>query len=410
MNAEILAIGTELLLGDILNTNAQFISKQLASLGIGVYYQTVVGDNPDRILTAFKNAFERADLVITTGGLGPTDDDLTKEMAAKYFGREMVLDEGSVEHLKKYFAKNFDKMPQTNYKQAYIPKDSNTIYNCNGTAPGCMIEENGKILIMLPGPPNENVPMFENEVKPILKSKQELTFVSKSLHLCGIGESAAAEKIRDLMNNSSNPTIAPYAKTNEMLFRITASGKDEEEAYNMMQPAVDRIYDDLGDFIYGEDDITLSQAVMNLAAEKNFRIATAESCTGGLLASAFIDSPGASKVFFNGVVTYSNESKVKLLGVSEETLESVGAVSEEVARQMAEGVARISGAEIGLSTTGIAGPDGGTDEKPVGLVYIGISVSGNTIVKKLNLRGDREKIRSRAVTEIITALRLELKK
>lgn len=408
MNAEILAVGTELLLGDILNTNARYLSQQLAALGINVYYQTVVGDNKERLLAAYDAAFSRADLVITTGGLGPTDDDLTKETAAEFFNRKLVCDNESLEKISSYFKGTNKGMPETNKKQAYIPEGAVILKNPNGTAPGCMIEDNGRILIMLPGPPNEAEPMFENEVKPRLKAKQEHTFVSKSLHLCGIGESEAAEKIRDLMLSSSNPTIAPYAKTGEMLFRITASGKDEHEAKAILTPAVDKIYSILGEYIYGEDDITLAEAVMKQIIERGLKISTAESCTGGMVAAGLIDYPGASQAFIDGVVSYSNESKVRLLGVKQQTLESVGAVSEETAREMAEGIARVSDTDIGLATTGIAGPDGGTTDKPVGLVYIAVSIKGKTTVKKLMLKGTRQKIRSRAVTEILDLLRKTL--
>ena len=408
MTAEIMAVGTELLLGDIVNTNAQYLSRQLAGLGIGVYYQSVVGDNPERLLNALETAFGRADLVITTGGLGPTDDDLTKEMGAKFFKREMVLDESCLKTLKDYF-KDKD-MPETNMKQAYIPEGAVVIKNDNGTAPACMIEDNGKTLIMLPGPPNEVVPIFENEVLPILKEKCDKTFVSKELHLSGIGEAAGAEAIRELMQNSQNPTIAPYAKTNEMMFRVTASGENEDECRRIMKPVVDEIYDRLGEYIYGEDNETLVGAVIKLLKSKGMTIATAESCTGGMVASNIVNCSGASTVFVNGMVTYSNESKKRLLGVKPETLEKYGAVSEETAREMCEGVADVSGTNVGLSTTGIAGPDGGTEEKPVGLVYIGVHINGETTVKRLELKGSREKIRSRASTEVIELLRQLLRK
>lgn len=408
MNAEILAVGTELLLGDILNTNAQYLSKQLAQLGISVYYQTVVGDNKERLLNAYKNAFERADIVITTGGLGPTDDDLTKETAAQYFNKKMILDDKSLEIIEQYFKKR-GKMPETNKKQAYIPEGAKILSNTNGTAPGCIIEENGKILIMLPGPPNETVPMFEKSVMPYLKQKQDYTLVSKTLHLSGVGESAAAEKIRKLMQESTNPTIAPYAKTNEMFFRITAKGNSIEEAEKIMQPAIDEIYNKLGEFIYGEDDITLVESVMKEIIKKGMTISVAESCTGGMLMSEIVNFSGISSAFIEGFVTYSNESKIKRLNVKKETIEKYGAVSEQTAIEMAEGVMKNSNTDIGISTTGIAGPDGGTDKKPVGLVFVAVSIKGNTKVKEFNLKGDRQKIRSRIVTETINMLRNELK-
>lgn len=403
MNAEILAVGTELLLGDILNTNAQYLSKQLAQLGIGVYCQTVVGDNRERLLQAYKNAFERADIVITTGGLGPTDDDLTKETGAEYFGLDMVQDETALKTLKSYFKDK--EMPKSNLKQSYVPNGAVVFENHNGTAPGCMIEKGGKCLIMLPGPPYEAEPMFEEYVIPYFKSRQKFVLVSKTVHLCGIGESAAAEMAADLMNENSNPTVAPYAKQNEMLFRITAKGKDGKDAENIMKPVVDEIYGRLGKYIYGEDDTTLEEAVINEAAKKGLTVACAESCTGGMIASRLVDCAGASKVFVDGVVTYSNESKVKRLNVKQKTLDKYGAVSEQVAKEMAEGVVFSSGADIGLSSTGVAGPDGGTEEKPVGLVYIGVCVKGKTVVKKLNLKGGRNKIRARATAEVLCLLR-----
>lgn len=407
MNAEILAVGTELLLGDILNTNAQYLSKQLALLGIGVYYQTVVGDNEDRLYSAYKNAFERADLVITTGGLGPTDDDLTKEIGAKYFNKELILNENWAEKVKCYFKKNHN-MPKTNLKQAYIPEDAIILDNDNGTAPGCIIEENNKILIMLPGPPNECMPMFEKSVIPFLKSKQSDTIQSKVLHLCGIGESAAAEAIRDLMNKSENPTIAPYAKTNEVLLRVTAKAENEESAEKLIEPVVSEIYNILGKYIYGEDNTSIEKAIMEKIIEKGFTISVAESCTGGKIVSKLVNYAGASKVLIEGIVTYSNESKINRLNVKKETLDNFGAVSEQTAKEMAEGIAEISGSNIGISTTGIAGPEGGSEEKPVGLVYIGICINGKTVVKELNLRGNREKIRSRAAIEALNMLRCEI--
>ncbi len=399
MKAEIMAVGTELLLGDILNTNAQYLSRELASLGTEVYYQTVVGDNPERLLKAFSLAFERADMVITTGGLGPTDDDITKEIGGKYFELEMVENEDAIKNVMDYY--NGREMPESNKKQGLIPKGAKVFYNHNGTAPGCMIEKNGKILIMLPGPPYETQPMFEEYVLPFLKEKSGFTIVSKVLHLSGIGESAAAEKIADIMSKSENPTVAPYAKPNEMIFRVSARAENEDNAKDIMKPVVDEIYKRLGDYIYGEDDCTLEEAVVKALEKKGLTAAAAESCTGGLIAGRIIDFPGASKVFIDGVVSYSNESKIKRLGVKSETLNKYGAVSEQTAKEMAEGVKKALSADVGISSTGVAGPDGGTKEKPVGLVYIAVSFNGNTTVKKLNIKGSRNKIRNRVVTEAL---------
>ncbi len=410
MTAEILSIGTEILLGDITNTNAQYLARQLANLGIGVYFQTVVGDNADRLLQTYERAFERADLVITTGGLGPTDDDLTKEIGAQYFGLALKEDAASMQALLERF-RNYsaEAMPESNKKQAFMPEGSTVIKNENGTAPGCMIEQNGKILIMMPGPPNEALPMFENHVLPFLQSRQEATFVSRTLRVSGMGESMAAEKIKHLIDAQQNPTIAPYAKTNEVELRITAKAGNEDEANGMIAPVAEQIYGILGEYIYGEGNMTLEGAVVQMLIENNLTIAVAESCTGGLFTSRLVNVTGVSQVLTEGIVTYSNESKINRLGVKPETLEQFGAVSHEVAIEMAEGIARTSGASIGISTTGVAGPDGGTDEKPVGLVYVGLHMAGETKYKKLSLIGDRDRIRTRTVATLLEWLRTELK-
>lgn len=406
MRAEILAVGTELLLGDILNTNAQFLSKELALMGIDVYFQTVVGDNRERLLQALELAFGRAELVIASGGLGPTADDITKETCAEFFGRGLYLDKDCEIKLKERFKGN--NMPLSNMKQAYMPEGAEILTNPWGTADGCIITENKKTLIILPGPPNELVPLFNSRVKKYLAKMQNKIFISKELHLCGIGESAGAEAVRDLLENE-NPTVAPYAKINEMMFRITACGGSEEECNNLIEPVKAEIYNRLGEYIYGEDKTTLSDAVVGILKEKNLTIATAESCTGGLVAARIVDCAGASAVLMNGVVSYSNESKIKNLGVKEETLQKFGAVSEQTCEEMCRGVARVSNTHIGISTTGVAGPGGGTDEKPVGLVYIGVCIKDKVVIKKLMLKGDRNKIRNRATTEVLNLLRQSLK-
>ena len=408
MNAEILAVGTEILLGDIVNTNAQYLARELADLGIGVYYQTVVGDNPDRLRDTIYKAFSRADLIITTGGLGPTEDDLTKETGAKYFDKELILDEKALNDIKDFFEKTGKKMTENNVKQAYVPKGSTVLYNENGTAPGIIIEENGKILIMLPGPPKETIPMFENQVKPFLKSKQEYTLVSRVLRVAGVGESKMETLVKDIIENSENPTVAPYAKDNEAILRITAKAHNEYEAMELIKPVADEIYNRLGDAIYGEGDTNLESVVAELLINKKMTISTSESCTGGLLAGTLIEYPGISSVFMDGVVSYSNESKMYRLGVKEETLEKYGAVSHETAAEMAKGIAETAGTNIGISTTGIAGPGGGSPEKPVGLVYVGICINGNVKTKEMHFAGTREKIRGRAVYGALNWLRKEL--
>jgi nicotinamide-nucleotide amidase len=408
MKAEILAVGTEILLGDIVNTNSHYISKRLADLGISVYYQTVVGDNEGRLYDAYKLAFERADIVIATGGLGPTKDDLTKEIGAKYFDKELVLHEESLDYIKNFFDRLNRPMSEGNRKQAIFPKGSIILTNPNGTAPGCIIEENNKILIMMPGPPKEMAPMFEDSVVPYLQKFSDGVLVSKVLRVLGLGESAMAERVNDIIDNNTNPTVAPYAKDNEAILRITAKGKTTEEAKELILPIEQEIRNRIGDDIYAEGETTIDAVVGEMLVNRNLTIATAESCTGGLLAGTLINYPGISSVFMEGAITYSNEAKMKRLGVKEDTLEKYGAVSEETAREMAIGIARAACTDIGVSVTGVAGPDGGTEEKPVGLVYIGLYIKGEVKVKRLRMFGDRQKVRNRTVVSTLDWLRREL--
>ncbi|ERI92198.1 competence/damage-inducible protein CinA domain protein [Clostridiales bacterium oral taxon 876 str. F0540] len=408
MKAEILAVGTEILLGDIVNTNAQYLSKRLADLGISVYYQTVVGDNEERLLKAYAQAFERADIVIATGGLGPTKDDLTKETGAKYFNKELVIHDESLEYIEDYFRRLNRTMSEGNKKQALIPEGAAVLPNPNGTAPGCIIEENNKVLIMLPGPPKEMIPMFDNHAVRYLQKFSEGILVSKILRVSGLGESAMAEKVQDIIDKQTNPTVAPYAKDFEAILRITAKANTKEEAEKLIVPMEKEIRERLGDNIYAEGETSLDFVVGEMLVKKNLTIATAESCTGGLLAGTLINYPGISTVFMEGAVTYSNEAKMKRLGVKGETLQKYGAVSEETAREMAIGIARAAGTNIGISVTGIAGPGGGTEEKPVGLVYVGMHINGETKVRKLNMSGDRQKVRNRTVVNILDWLRREL--
>ena len=408
MKAEILAVGTEILLGDIVNTNAQYLAKRLADLGISVYHQSVVGDNPERLLEAYKLAFSRADLVITTGGLGPTKDDLTKEVAFEYFGKQSVIHEDSLKIIEGYFKKMNRPMAESNKKQAYFPVDAVILPNNNGTAPGCIIEEYSKIVALLPGPPREMKPMFEESVVPYLKKFQQGVLVSKVLRVVGVGESTAAEMLEDILDNQTNPTVAPYAKEGEVTFRITAKASCEEEGKKLIGPIEVEICKRLGNNIYGEGDTTLENVVGEMLVNRNLTISTAESCTGGMVAATLINYAGISSVLMEGAVTYSNEAKINRLGVSRDTLDRFGAVSSEVAAEMAQGIAKTAGTNIGLSTTGIAGPGGGSDEKPVGLVYVGLYINGKVKTKKLNLSGNRQKIRERATMQLIDWLRREL--
>lgn len=408
MKAEILSIGTEILLGDIVNTNAQFLSKALADLGIDVYYQSVIGDNEERILKAFKDGFERADIIVTTGGLGPTQDDLTKELAAKYFNKELYLHKPTLEWIKDYLKIKDEEVLESNKKQAYIPEDSIILENKNGTAPGLIINENNKILIILPGPPKEMKAMFNDKVLEYLSDLTGYIIKSKTLRFLGIGESIIAKKVDNIIKDSKNPTVAPYAKDYEAILRITAKDKNEEICNKLIEEKCNEIKDILGEYIYGEDDETIQGVVGKILCEKKLTISTAESCTGGMVAETLISFAGISEVFKEGVITYSNEAKIKRIGVKEETLKEYGAVSKETAKEMAEGVAALANTNIAISTTGIAGPGGGTEEKPVGLVYVGIYINGETIVEKLNLNGNREAIRRKATMNALNILRKEL--
>lgn len=408
MRAEIITVGTEILLGDIVNTNSQYLAKELASIGLDVYYQGTVGDNEPRLYQAFKESLDRSDIVITTGGLGPTGDDITKEVAAKYFNQELVLHNESWQKIEEFF-KRMNIIPtENNKKQAFFPKDSIVLKNNNGTAPGCILKKDNKMIIVLPGPPREMTLMFEESVKPYLLSLTDNTLVSKTLRMFGIGESSLEEEIIDIINEQSNPTVAPYAKEMEVTLRITAKAKSSDEANKLINPVVEKIKSRVGNYIYGEDESTLEETLAKILVEKDLTISVAESCTGGMVSSALIDYPGISSVFMEGCVTYSNEAKMMRLGVNKETLEKYGAVSEQTAKEMAEGIARGFNTNIGLATTGIAGPGGGTDEKPVGLVYMGIYINGSTIVKKYNFNGSRSRIRQRATRTILNDLRLEL--
>jgi len=393
MICEILSVGTELLLGDILNTNSQYLNRRLADLGISVYFNTTVGDNPQRLKKALEIAFSRSDMVIATGGLGPTKDDLTKEVSAEFFGKKLILHEESLNRIKEFFEKRGLPLTEGNIKQAYIIEGSKVIPNDWGTAPGIIYENNGKILILLPGPPREMIPMFETYVVPYLLTLSSETIQSKVLRVCGLGESFMEERIKDLIENQTNPTIAPYAKEGEAILRITAKAKSKEEAEKLIEEVEKEIRKRLGDFIYGEGDITLEEVVVKLLIEKGITIAVAESCTGGMISARIVNVPGVSKVFKEGIIAYSNESKIKRLNISEETLKKYGAVSKECALEMARNVALISGADIGLSSTGIAGPEGETSDKPVGLVYLGLYMNGVENYKELKLSGERNRIR-----------------
>lgn len=396
MNAEILAVGTELLMGQISNTNAQYISSRLPTVGVNVYYHSVVGDNPGRLRECLNTALERSDAVIMTGGLGPTKDDLTKETIADILRLKLVLHEDILDKIKAYFAKTNREMTKNNIKQAYLPENCIVVKNDNGTAPGCIIEKGEKVVIMLPGPPSEMKPMFEETVMPYFGKKSRYRLVSKFLRIFGIGESAMENLIVDLVEKQSNPTIAPYAKEGEVTLRLTAryeNGDGGSGIADIIEPVENEIKRRLGDCVYSTDNRNLEEVAAELLLKNNVTIATAESCTGGMISAKLTDIPGISKIFNRGIVSYSNESKIENLGVKRETLEKYGAVSRETAIEMAEGIRNVAGTDLGLSVTGIAGPDGGTEEKPVGLVYAALADKSGVQVKELRLSGTRGRIR-----------------
>jgi nicotinamide-nucleotide amidase len=394
MNAEILAVGTELLMGQICNTNAQYISQRLPEAGVYVYYHSVVGDNPKRLEECLNIALNRSDVIITTGGLGPTKDDLTKETIARILNRKLVLHQESLNSIKEFFEKIQRPMADSNIKQACMPENSVILKNNKGTAPGCIIEEGSKVLIMLPGPPSEMKPMFEESVMPYFVSRTGSRLVSRYLRIFGIGESSMEEKIIDLIDNQTNPTIAPYAKEGEVTLRITARCSSEEEGERIIEPVINEIKNRIGDFIYSTDNKNLEEVTGEMLIKNNITLSLAESCTGGLIASRLTDIPGISSVFNRAFVTYSNEAKMENCGVNSDTLEKYGAVSRETAVEMAEGVRKAAGTDLGLSVTGIAGPGGGTETKPVGLVYIALADKDKVVCRKLQTTGDRNRIRN----------------
>ena len=400
--AEILCVGTELLLGDIVNTNAAFLSQRLAELGINVYRHTVVGDNQGRLKAALESALESADLVITSGGLGPTYDDLTKETVAEYFGREMKEDKHSLERIESYFKRTGRVMTENNRKQAMMPEGAVVFDNDYGTAPAlalCGGENDSKTVIMLPGPPVEIIPIFKEKVMPYLMERRENVIASRNVHIFGMGESAVENEISEIMKNSKNPTIAPYCKEGEVRLRITASAKSEKEALDICDEAIEKITKtEVGKYIYGIDVESLEKAAIAFLREKGLTVACAESCTGGLISKRITDISGCSDVFIGSCITYANEAKVKLLGVKEETLKKWGAVSEETAREMARGIRNALGTDIGVSVTGIAGPGGGTPEKPVGTVFLGISTKKGEQVRQLSLSSMRSRDYIRCVS------------
>lgn len=406
MTAEIICVGTEILLGNIVNTNAAYLAEKCAFLGISNYYQVVVGDNEERLLEAINTAKKRADVIFLVGGLGPTEDDLTKETAAKAFNVNLVEDEKAKENIITILTKRGRDITNNNFKQALVPEGSTVLYNENGTAPGIIMEAEGKVTVMLPGPPNEFIPMVESQVEPYFMSKEDGdTFYSRVVKIIGVGESAVAEQI-SFLTSMTNPTVATYAKTGEVHVRVTALAKSDQEAKNLVKPVVEKLKDMYGANVYTTYETeTLEESVVHLLARKGYTITTAESCTGGLLSGTIVNAAGASEVFNGGFVTYSNKFKKNFIGVKKTTLEKYGAVSEKVAKEMARGAQKEAKADVAISTTGIAGPDGGSPEKPVGLVYIGCAVKDKVYVEKYNFSGNRAKVRQNTVAAALSMVR-----
>lgn len=405
MNAELIAVGTEILLGEIVNTDAQLISQGLSELGINVFYQTVVGDNPDRLRRVIEEAKERADIIVTTGGLGPTLDDLTKETLAAVFGKKMELHQPSYDRLVDFFNQIGREMTPNNVKQAWLPEGCTVFTNDWGTAPGCAFEADGKHVLMLPGPPRECNPMWKERAMPYLYPLAGGCIVSHNIRVFGLGESNMENILHDKMAEMQNPTIAPYARTSECFARITAKADTTAEAEAMLAPVVAEVAEILGEYVYGIDVDSLEQVVGDGLRAHGLTLAVAESCTGGLLSKRITDLAGASDYYKGGVCSYSNDVKMGVLGVQKETLDTVGAVSAEVAEQMALGVACVLGADVGVGITGIAGPGGGTEEKPVGLVYVSVCKDGVCHTRKMNSSLGRDRVRMQAASTALDLIR-----
>lgn len=408
MIAEIVSVGTELLMGQVVNTDAQFIAQGLAPLGFQVYYHTTVGDNAKRLTAVVHQAVERSDVVVFTGGLGPTDDDLTKETVAAALGLTVEPIPAEVERLTRHFASRGYEFTPNNLKQASFPRRAIILPNAFGTAPGCIMSAENKTAILLPGPPRELFPMFQNHVMPYLEKLSGNKLYSRELRIFGKGESSITYELRDIIENQTNPTVAPYVKTGEVTLRVTALCQTAEEGEALARPMIGEIIARLGDIVYSTMGESLPETCARMLTEDALTLAIAESCTGGLIASEFVAIPGCSKFLLEGCVAYSDEAKMRRLGVKQETLRSYGAVSEPCAREMAEGLRAATGANYALATTGFAGPDGGTEEHPVGTVFIALASHRGTEVKHVRLYGERTRIREIACLHACDLLRRKL--
>jgi nicotinamide-nucleotide amidase len=405
LHGEILSIGTELLLGQIIDTNASFIAERLAGLGVACFYRDTVGDNNDRLDGVLRLAANRADVIVCTGGLGPTGDDITSAAIARVFDAPLEMNEEGKRHIESFFTRFNRPLTDKQYKQALLPRGATIVPNPVGTAPGFILDKGGKTVVALPGPPHEMQPMWIDTVEPYLRRLSGEVIFSRTLRFCGIGEAALETELQDLMEGG-NPTVAPYAKLAEVHIRLTAKAAGEEDAQRIIAPVEEEIRRRTGRYLYGADDETLEVVVGNLLRERGLTLAVAESCTGGLLGGRITNVPGSSHYFLGGVISYSNLLKQTMLDVPAETLREHGAVSEETARALALGIVHATGASLGISITGVAGPGGGTPEKPVGLVYLGIArKNGGAKVLRLTMWGDRATVRNRAVQQALVLLR-----
>ncbi|HZK43605.1 MAG TPA: competence/damage-inducible protein A [Syntrophomonadaceae bacterium] len=410
--AFIISTGTELILGDTLDINASFISQQLELIGIRVLGVSTVGDNERHIKSAFELALKSADIIIASGGLGPTRDDLTKEVVCKTLGLNMKLNELEADKIRSYFASRGREMPESNLKQAMFPDNATILRNLLGTAPGIFLKQDDKTIILLPGPPQEMKKMLIEQVIPLLRSDSNFLgklSVIKTVKVFGLGESQVEKRLSSIIDNLHGCSVALIAKEGEILIRVTAEGQDLEASKTILNEIIDKIEKELGKHVYGFDDDELKSIVAKQLTENNYKIAVAESCTGGLVSKYLTDMPGSSEYLWGSIISYSNMAKIQLLDVSKETLKRFGAVSKETAEEMAKGILKVSGTNLGLAITGIAGPDGGSPEKPVGLVYIALAYDKGIIVEELHSVGNRTGIRVIAAKSSLDLVRRFIK-
>lgn len=412
MQAEIISTGTEIMLGQIPDSNSRYLAEKLSACGIEVIYQTTVGDDPDRLAAAFGQALERAELVVSTGGLGPTQFDLTRGVIAGMLGLPLEIDSGVLAGIERFFHERHREMPENCNRQAHVPRGAIVLPNHRGTAPGLIIRHGRKTIVLLPGPPGEMAPMFEESVLEYLSREgfAREAIVSRIVKVMGLGESLVETMIPGLLRRNGNPAAALLAREGEVLIRLTARAGDREDGLDLIRPWEEKIRQQLGTHVYGVDDDRLEQIVGRMLRERGLTLAVAESCTGGLLGSRITDVPGSSEYFVAGLTCYSNRVKMELLGVKEETLVKYGAVSPDTALEMAAGVCERCGADVGLATTGIAGPGGGTDKKPVGLVYIAVKAPGAVTWRELRVPGERDVVKAWAVRAVLDLLRTTLLK